>query len=154
MSKPIFVLNGPNLNLLGVREPAIYGSATLADIEKAAQAKAAAAGFAIDFRQTNHEGVLIDWIHEARESASAVVINAGGLTHSSIALLDALKTLTTPAIEVHLSNPQSREGFRHQSFVSLGVAGSIAGFGILSYELGVEAAAQLALRRAAINPRS
>ena len=154
MSKPIFVLNGPNLNLLGVREPAIYGSATLADAEKAARAKTAAVGFAIDFRQTNHEGVLIDWIHEARESASAVVINAGGLTHTSIALLDALKTLTIPAIEVHLSNPQSREEFRHQSFVSLGVAGSIAGFGILSYELGVEAAAQLALRRAAINPRS
>ena len=146
MSKPIFVLNGPNLNLLGVREPAIYGSATLADAEKAARAKAAAVGFAIDFRQTNHEGVLIDWIHEARESASAVVINAGGLTHTSIALLDALKTLTIPAIEVHLSNPQSREEFRHQSFVSLGVAGSIAGFGILSYELGVEAAAQLKRR--------
>lgn len=154
MSKPIFVLNGPNLNLLGTREPAIYGTATLADAEKAAQAKAAAAGLAVDFRQTNHEGVLIDWIHEARESASAVVINAAGLTHTSVALLDALKTLTIPAIEVHLSNPQSREEFRHHSFVSLGVAGSIAGFGILSYELGVEAAAQLALRSAANNPRS
>lgn len=154
MSKPIFVLNGPNLNLLGTREPAIYGTGTLADAEKAAQAKAAAAGFAIDFRQTNHEGVLIDWVHEARESASAVVINAAGLTHTSVALLDALKTLTIPAIEVHLSNPQTREAFRHHSFVSLGVAGTIAGFGIMSYELGVEAAAQLALRNAANNPRS
>jgi 3-dehydroquinate dehydratase-2 len=154
MSKPIFVLNGPNLNLLGTREPAIYGTGTLADAEKAAQAKASAAGFAVDFRQTNHEGVLIDWVHEARESAAAVVINAAGLTHTSVALLDALKTLTIPAIEVHLSNPQSRETFRHHSFVSLGVAGSIAGFGIMSYELGVEAAAQLALRIAANNPRS
>jgi len=154
MSKTIFVLNGPNLNLLGVREPAIYGSATLSDVEKAAQAKAATLGFSVDFRQSNHEGVLIDWIHEARESAAAVVINAGGLTHTSVALLDALKTLTIPAIEVHLSNPQSREEFRHHSFVSLGVSGSIAGFGILSYELGVEAAAQLALRNAANNPRS
>ena len=154
MSKPIFVLNGPNLNLLGTREPAIYGTGTLADAEKAAQTKAAAAGFAIDIRQTNHEGVLIDWVHEARESASAVVINAAGLTHTSVALLDALKTLTIPAIEVHLSNPQTREAFRHHSFVSLGVAGTIAGFGIMSYELGVEAAAQLALRNAANNPRS
>jgi 3-dehydroquinate dehydratase II len=154
MSKTIFVLNGPNLNLLGVREPAIYGSATLADVEKAAQAKAAASGFSLDFRQTNHEGVLIDWVHEARESAAAVIINAGGLTHTSVALLDALKTLTIPAIEVHVSNPQSREEFRHHSFVSLGVNGTIAGFGILSYELGVEAAAQLALRTAANNPRS
>lgn len=154
MSKPIFVLNGPNLNLLGTREPAIYGTGTLADAEKAAQAKAASSGFAIDFRQTNHEGVLIDWLHEARESASAVVINAAGLTHTSVALLDALKTLTIPAIEVHLSNPQSREAFRHHSFVSLGVAGTIAGFGIMSYELGVEAAAQLALRSAANHPRS
>jgi 3-dehydroquinate dehydratase-2 len=154
MSKPIFVLNGPNLNLLGAREPTIYGIATLADAEKAAQAKAAASGLAVDFRQTNHEGVLIDWIHEARENAAAVVINAGGLTHTSIALLDALKTLTIPAIEVHVSNPQSREEFRHPSFVSLGVVGTIAGFGIMSYELGVEAAARLALRNAANNPRS
>ncbi|MET0546830.1 MAG: type II 3-dehydroquinate dehydratase [Caulobacterales bacterium] len=154
MSKPIFVLNGPNLNLLGQREPHIYGTATLADAEKASQDRAKTVGFAVDFRQTNHEGVLIDWLHEARNVASAVVLNAGGLTHTSIALLDALKALTIPAVEVHLSNPQTREEFRKQSFVSLGVAGSIAGFGVMSYELGVEAAARLALNHAAQNPRT
>lgn len=154
MSKPIFVLNGPNLNLLGQREPHIYGAATLADAEKAAQDRAKILGFAVDFRQSNHEGVLIDWLHEARTSAAGVVLNAGGLTHTSIALLDALKALTIPAVEVHLSNPQAREEFRKHSFVALGVAGSVAGFGVMSYELGVEAAARLALNQAAGNPRT
>jgi 3-dehydroquinate dehydratase II len=154
MSKPIFVLNGPNLNLIGEREPQIYGTATLADAEKAAKDRAAAFGFSVEFRQTNHEGVLIDWLHEARNAASAVVLNAGGWTHTSVAVLDALKSLTVPAIEVHLSNPQAREEFRKLSFVSLGVAGSISGFGVMSYELGVEAAARLAQQHATQNPRS
>jgi 3-dehydroquinate dehydratase-2 len=154
MSKPIFVLNGPNLNLLGTREPHIYGHATLADAEMACAARAKDLGFAVDFRQTNHEGVLVDWLQEAREAAAAVVLNAGALTHTSVAVHDALKALTVPAVEVHVSNPQAREEFRKHSFVGSAVAGSVAGFGIHSYELGVEAAARLAQARDAGGPRS
>jgi 3-dehydroquinate dehydratase-2 len=146
MSKIIFVLNGPNLNLLGVREPHIYGSATLADVEALCQARAKALGFSIDFRQTNHEGVLIDWVQEARTSACALVLNPAGYGHTSIALLDALKSLTIPVIECHLSNPAAREAFRHSTYVALAATGLVSGFGAKSYELAIEAAATLSLK--------
>lgn len=146
MSKIIFVLNGPNLNLLGVREPHIYGSATLADVEALCQARAKALGFGIDFRQTNHEGVLIDWVQEARTVACALVLNPAGYGHTSIALLDALKSLTIPVIECHLSNPAAREAFRHSTYVALAATGLVSGFGAKSYELAIEAAATLSLK--------
>ncbi len=146
MSKIIFVLNGPNLNLLGVREPHIYGSATLADVEAMCLAKAKALGFSIDFRQTNHEGVLIDWVQEARTAACALVLNPAGYGHTSIALLDALKSLTIPVIECHLSNPAAREAFRHSTYVALAATGLVSGFGAKSYELAIEAAATLSLK--------
>jgi 3-dehydroquinate dehydratase-2 len=146
MSKIIFVLNGPNLNLLGVREPHIYGSATLADVEALCLVKAKALGFGIDFRQTNHEGVLIDWVQEARTAACALVLNPAGYGHTSIALLDALKSLTIPVIECHLSNPAAREAFRHSTYVALAATGLVSGFGAKSYELAIEAAATLSLK--------
>ena len=146
MSKIIFVLNGPNLNLLGVREPHIYGSATLADVEALCEARAKALGFGIDFRQTNHEGVLIDWVQEARTAACALVLNPAGYGHTSIALLDALKSLTIPVIECHLSNPAAREAFRHSTYVALAATGLVSGFGAKSYELAIEAAATLSLK--------
>jgi 3-dehydroquinate dehydratase-2 len=146
MSKIIFVLNGPNLNLLGVREPHIYGSATLADVEALCSARAKALGFSIDFRQTNHEGVLIDWVQEARTDACALVLNPAGYGHTSIALLDALKSLTIPVIECHLSNPAAREAFRHSTYVALAATGLVSGFGAKSYELAIEAAATLSLK--------
>nr|WP_314434568.1 type II 3-dehydroquinate dehydratase [uncultured Brevundimonas sp.] len=134
----IYVLNGPNLNLLGVREPEIYGRDTLADIERRC---ANAAGEArIVFRQSNHEGVLVDWIQEARESADALIINPAAYSHTSVALHDALKTLSIPVIELHLSNPAAREAFRHHSYVSSAATGVIAGFGAAGYELAVQAA--------------
>jgi 3-dehydroquinate dehydratase II len=138
----IHVLNGPNLNLLGVREPDIYGRETLADIEQRC-VKAAArieGGATVVFRQTNHEGVLVDWIQEAREAASALIINPAAYGHTSVALHDALKTLSIPVIELHLSNPAAREAFRHHSHVSSAATGVIAGFGAAGYELAVQAA--------------
>lgn len=144
MPKPIYVLNGPNLNLLGVREPDIYGKTTLDDIKQACVDLAKALGFAIDFRQSNHEGVLVDWIQEARTEASALVINPAAYGHTSVALLDALKTLSIPVVECHLSHLATREAFRHQTYVSQAAAGIIAGFGSKSYELAVQAAAHLA----------
>jgi 3-dehydroquinate dehydratase-2 len=143
MPKPIHVLSGPNLNLLGVREPEIYGRDTLADIEARCQARVAERGLTLVFRQSNHEGVLIDWVQEAREAASALVINPAGYGHTSVALLDALKTLSIPIIECHLSNPAARETFRHRTYVSLAATGLVSGFGAASYELAVEAAAGL-----------
>ncbi len=143
MTKPIYVLNGPNLNLLGLREPEIYGSNTLADVKVACETRATGYGLTIEFRQSNHEGDLIGWIQEARTQASAVILNAASFTHTSIGLHDALKTLTIPAIEVHLSNPPKREAFRHHSYVTPVVHGVIAGFGMKSYVLAVEAAAEL-----------
>ena len=143
MSKPIYVLSGPNLNLLGVREPEIYGHQTLDDVRRLCEARAAALGWTIVFRQSNHEGELIDWIQEAREKAAAVVINPAGYGHTSVALLDALKMVGVPVIECHLSNPASRETFRRKTYVSLAATGIVSGFGAASYELAVEAAAGL-----------
>ncbi len=141
----LYVLNGPNLNLLGVREPDIYGHETLADVQ--ALCEAAAGGATVVFRQTNHEGELIDQVHEAREKASAVVINPAAYGHTSVALHDALKTLTIPIVECHLSNPAARERFRHRSYVSPVAAGVVSGFGSFSYELAVKAALKLAQER-------
>jgi 3-dehydroquinate dehydratase-2 len=143
MSKPIYVLSGPNLNLLGTREPEIYGKATLSDIQKLCDARAKALGRTIVFRQSNHEGELIDWIQEARTEASALVINPAGYGHTSVAILDALKTCDLPVVECHLSNPAAREAFRHQTYVSLAATGVVSGFGSASYALAVEAAAGL-----------
>lgn len=140
MVKPIHVLSGPNLNLLGTREPEIYGKDTLDDVRTRCEARAASRGVSVVFRQSNHEGVLIDWVHEARESASALVINPAGYGHTSIALLDALKTLSIPVIECHLSNPAAREEFRRHTYVSLAATGIVSGFGAASYELAIEAA--------------
>jgi 3-dehydroquinate dehydratase II len=140
--KPIYVLNGPNLNLLGHREPHLYGSVTLADIETHLGLRASALGLAIEFRQTNHEGVLIDWVHEARQKASAVIVNAGGLTHTSVPLLDALLAADLPIIEVHLTNIYRREPFRHHSYVSQAATGIICGLGAKGYELALDALAE------------
>lgn len=144
MSKPIYVLSGPNLNLLGVREPDIYGNETLEDVRLACERRAAAFGRTVVFRQSNHEGVLVDWIQEAREAACALVINPAAYGHTSIAILDALKTLSIPIIECHLSNPAAREDFRRHTYVSLAATGLVSGFGVASYELSVEAAARKA----------
>jgi 3-dehydroquinate dehydratase-2 len=143
MSKPIYVLSGPNLNLLGAREPEIYGHQTLEDVRRLCEARASALGCTVVFRQSNHEGELIDWIQEARESAAAIVINPAGYGHTSVAILDALKMVSVPVIECHLSNPAAREAFRHQTYVSLAATGVVSGFGAASYELAVEAAAGL-----------
>jgi len=143
MSKPIYVLSGPNLNLLGVREPEIYGTTTLEDLRGLCEARAKSLGRAIVFLQSNHEGQLIDWIQEAREKASALVINPAGYGHTSVAILDALKVLSIPVVECHLSNPAAREDFRHKTYVSLAATGVVSGFGAASYELAVEAAARL-----------
>ena len=144
LKRPIMVLNGPNLNLLGTREPAIYGTATLHDITTACIARAQALGYGVDFRQSNIEGELVNWLQEARDTASAVVLNAAAYTHTSVALHDAIKSLSIPVIEVHLTNPAAREPFRHVSMIAAVVKGSIAGFGPQSYVLAIEAAARLA----------
>ena len=143
MAKPVFVLNGPNLNLLGVREPRIYGTTTLDQVKSACETRAATLGMGVDFRQSNHEGVLVDWVQEARTQACAIVINPGAYSHTSIALLDALKAVELPVIEVHLSNPAARESFRRRSYVSLAATGVIAGFGAQGYDLALDAAARL-----------
>ncbi|MXO92855.1 type II 3-dehydroquinate dehydratase [Erythrobacter arachoides] len=144
MTDTVFVLNGPNLNLLGMREPEIYGSDTLDDIASRLEDRGRALGLTIDLRQSNHEGHLIDWLHEAQaDGARAVILNAGALTHTSIALHDAIRSIRTPVIEVHLSNPAGREEFRHHSYVGMAAKGSIAGLGTLGYELALEAAAKL-----------
>jgi 3-dehydroquinate dehydratase-2 len=144
MSLTIYCLNGPNLNLLGEREPAVYGKGTLADLEKLTLDAATAADAKLIFRQSNHEGELVDWIQEARRQAGGLIINAGGYTHTSVAIHDALKVLTIPVVEVHLSNPGNREEFRHKSLVSPAASGVIAGFGPLGYRLAIQAVAALA----------
>ncbi|WP_370034653.1 type II 3-dehydroquinate dehydratase [Qipengyuania mesophila] len=142
MIDTVFVLNGPNLNLLGTREPEIYGSATLADIEAMLQDKARELGLAIDFRQTNHEGVLVDWLHEARATgAKAVLLNAAAYTHTSIALLDAIKAIELPVIEVHLSDPATREPFRHISYVGMAAVAEVKGLGANGYAVALAKAA-------------
>lgn len=148
MPKPIYVLNGPNLNLLGVREPDIYGKTTLDDIRQGCVDLGKALGFQVEFRQSNHEGELVDWIQEARTEACALVINPAAYGHTSVALLDALKTLSIPIIECHLSHLATREHFRHQTYVSKAAAGIVAGFGAKSYDLALQAAAHLAAHKA------
>jgi 3-dehydroquinate dehydratase II len=148
MLKPIFVLNGPNLNLLGVREPAVYGSETLADVRRRTEAKAQTLGLRVDFRQSNMEGELVGWIQEAREGAEGIILNAGAYTHTSVAILDALNAAERPVIELHLSNVFRREAFRHHSYVAPAAQGLICGFGPRGYELAVEAMAGLIAGRA------
>ena len=140
----VYVLNGPNLNLLGSREPHIYGTETLDDIGRRIEVRARQLGLRVELHQSNHEGQLIDWLQEAnKRRAKAVLLNAGGLTHTSVALHDAVKGIPVPVIEVHLSNPAAREPFRHVSFIAPGARGTIAGFGSLGYEIALEAAARL-----------
>ncbi|MFT3967720.1 MAG: type II 3-dehydroquinate dehydratase [Sphingobium sp.] len=141
----IYVLNGPNLNLLGLRQPEIYGHDTLDDIAGRVEDAAREAGVDVDFRQSNHEGHLVDWLHEANAlGAKAVLLNAGAFTHTSLALYDAIKSVSVPVIEVHLSNPHAREEFRRHSYVGMAAKGSIAGFGANSYLLALRAALDLA----------
>ena len=144
MTTTVFVLNGPNLNLLGTREPEIYGSDTLADIEAMLHEQASPLGLEISFHQTNHEGQLVDWLHEAnRQGAKAVLLNAAAYTHTSIALLDAIKAISVPVIEVHLSDPATREEFRHISYVGMAAADCVQGLGARSYAVALEKAAAL-----------
>lgn len=144
MNHTVFVLNGPNLNLLGTREPEIYGSDTLADIEAMLHEQAGSLGLEISFHQTNHEGQLVDWLHEAnRQGAKAVLLNAAAYTHTSIALLDAIKAISVPVIEVHLSDPTTREEFRHTSYVGMAAADCVQGLGPRSYSVALEKAAAL-----------
>jgi len=140
----VYVLNGPNLNLLGTREPDIYGSDTLDDIAAMIAERAEALGLSVEMRQSNHEGHLVDWLHEAQaEDAAAVLLNAGAFTHTSVALHDAIKAVRTPVIEVHLSNPHRRAEFRHRSLVGMAAHGTVAGFGACSYLVALEAVAGL-----------
>src|ERR1700712_2973803 len=139
MTPTIFVLNGPNLNALGKREPGIYGGKTLGDIESDCRQLAETLGFSIDFRQTNHEGLLVDWLHEADESAVGVAINPGAYGHTSIAMHDAIRAISVPVVEVHISNIHAREEFRHKSMIAPAAKGMICGFGPHSYILALHA---------------
>lgn len=141
--KPIYILNGPNLNLLGLREPAVYGPETIGDLEMRCVAKGKALGLEIVFRQTNTEGELIGWIHEAQSKASGIIINGAAYTHTSVALHDALKAVNIPTVEVHLSNVYAREPFRHHSYISPVAHGVICGFGGQSYELALDGIVQI-----------
>ncbi|HEX7075829.1 MAG TPA: type II 3-dehydroquinate dehydratase [Hyphomicrobiaceae bacterium] len=143
MAKPVYVLNGPNLNMLGLREPSIYGAETLGDVQRRVEARAAQLGLQIDFRQSNIEGELVTWIQQARNAASGIILNAGAYTHTSVALLDALSAAELPAIEVHLTNVFRRESFRHHSYISPVARGVICGFGPKTYELALEAMADI-----------
>jgi 3-dehydroquinate dehydratase-2 len=142
MAKHVLVLNGPNLNMLGKREPGIYGSQTLADVEALCRTAADEFGLTIDFRQSNHEGELVTWIQEALGTADGILINPGAYSHTSVAILDALKAVSLPTAEVHISNIHQREAFRHHSFVSAVAFGVICGFGTLGYRLALQAMAQ------------
>ncbi len=149
----ILVLNGPNLNLLGTREPSVYGSATLADVEEACRETADRHRLELDFRQSNHEGVLIDWLHEAGSapagSVAGIVLNAGALTHTSVALHDAVKAIPVPVVEVHISNVHAREPFRHHSFIAPAACAVMAGLGVGGYALALQALVLLAAKPAA-----
>lgn len=142
-SKPVLVLNGPNLNMLGKREPEKYGRTSLDDVRKLTEKEGARLGLTVDFRQSNSEGELVGWIQDARETACAIILNAGAYTHTSIALLDALKAAEVPAIEVHITNVFQREDFRHHSYISLAAVGVICGFGPKGYVLALEAVADM-----------
>jgi 3-dehydroquinate dehydratase II len=137
MAKPIYILNGPNLNLLGLRQPEIYGRETLEDVATACAALAKDLGLQTQFHQSNHEGQIIDWVHEARGAGAGVIINPGAFTHTSVAILDALNAFDGPVLEVHISNVHKRESFRHHSYVSLRAEGVIAGFGTEGYLLAL-----------------
>lgn len=143
MTKSILVINGPNLNLLGTREPEIYGAETLDDIKDNMTAKAGKLKLSIDFRQSNIEGEIVNWIQEARENHDAIVINAGALTHTSVAIMDALLAVDTPCVEVHLSNIFKREEFRHHSYISSAAVGMITGFGAVGYLMAVDAVSDI-----------
>jgi 3-dehydroquinate dehydratase II len=146
-AKTIYVLNGPNLNLLGTREPQIYGRSTLKDVEKLCRKVAEARGFVVEFRQSNHEGVIVDWIQEAGANRIAgVVLNPGGLTHTSVAVHDAIKAISVPVIETHISNIHAREPWRNHSYVSFAAKAVICGFGIQGYALAIEGIATMAGR--------
>jgi len=142
MSATILVLNGPNLNMLGIREPEIYGGQTLADIEAMVSARAGELGVAVDFRQSNHEGELVTWIQQSLGQTAAIIINAGAYTHTSVAILDALKAVALPVYEVHLSNIYQREDFRHHSYISAIATGVLCGFGAKGYLFALEAAVE------------
>lgn len=142
MASTLHILNGPNLNRLGMREPGIYGPVTLAGIEERTRERGTERGFEVSFRQSNHEGELVDWLHEAADSAG-IVLNAGAYTHTSVALHDAIRSIEAPVIEVHLSNVFAREAFRHQSLLSAVAKGVICGFGVESYLLAIDAIAGL-----------
>lgn len=143
MANKVLVINGPNLNLLGTREPDVYGAETLADIEAKCQTLGGELGLEVEFRQTNTEGEMVDWVQQAKGVADILVINAGAYTHTSVALLDALKATKTPVIEVHLSNIHQREEFRHHSYVSKAAVGIIVGFGGFGYEMALQAAKRI-----------
>lgn len=143
MAKPIYILNGPNLNLLGKRQPEIYGRETLADVERACETLAKDLGLTVRFHQSNHEGQIIDWVHQARDEGAGIIINPGAFTHTSVAILDALNAFDGPVLEVHISNVHKRETFRHHSYVSLRAEGVIAGFGTEGYLLSLRRMASL-----------
>lgn len=142
MTASLLVLNGPNLNLLGTREPEVYGAEILDDVRRAVEARAAEHGLGADFRQSNHEGQLVDWIQEARQQAAGIIINAGAFTHTSVAVHDALRAVDLPVWEVHISNVYARESFRHHSYISPLAVGVICGFGTFGYLCAVDAAAR------------
>lgn len=143
MTKKILILNGPNLNMLGLREPEIYGHETLADVESLCKERAMTLGLDVDFRQSNHEGVLVDWIQEARQAFDGILINPAAYTHTSVAILDALSAAEKPVVEVHLSNIHTRESFRHTSYVSKIAKGVICGFGTFGYSMGLDALSRI-----------
>lgn len=143
MSQKILILNGPNLNMLGKREPDVYGRETLSDVEELCKKQADQLGMSIDFRQSNHEGELVDWIQEARDNFDAIIINPAAYTHTSVAIMDALQAAEKPVVEVHLSNIHKREEFRHLSYVSKTAAGVICGLGTQGYELALQGISRL-----------
>ena len=148
MAKTIYVLNGPNLNLLGTREPQIYGRATLKDVEALCRKAATAHGMAVEFHQSNHEGQIVDWVHEAGASrAVGIVLNPAGLTHTSVSVHDAIKAVSVPVVEVHITNIHAREPWRHHSYVSLVAKAVICGFGIEGYALAIEGIAAMPGKR-------